>query len=851
MADSVDVTCTSAMEDDQSESDSSGEDSDNEMTALDEETITRLEEALSSNPYHYDGHVSLIANMRKGLERPEILLKIRQARERMRKLFPLSEQLWLQWIGDEMLLNSEDKELIKKLFEAAVSDYLSVRVWLEYCKYTIASMAEGVANLDDVRNLFEKALMSCGLHVSQGSELWDAYREFEITVLDSVNEVADEDKDVKSQVGRVAQIYKRQLSVPLIGMETTLSDFTKWADEHNVNVSDYTQGYKKALSILEKCTEYEEKLKMAESPRLEEYKQYIDFEITAGDPAKVQCVYERAIAENCLQPSLWMEYTRYLDTKLKIKDVTLAAHRRAVRNCPWISQFWINLIRAMERNALDHDSVKETADEALQCGFASADDYISLWSAYIDYQWRRRNIPDVGEIVISRMRETFQKAIDHIQQLYDQRGDRTCSLKRQWAALEATHFDNMTKARELWEEVMSEGHRREVSMWLEYAELERRCGSAAQTRKLLHEAVVRGSDEPQKAFDALLKFEREEGTLAQWESAWERCQAKMKQLAEQQSKAEAVQQKKEQEKKEVRSKRDDGERKKRKKEVDEESVAKRSKVEELEEMAKARRMRWDSERTIFVSNLQFATTEADLKQTFASCGDVTNVHVIKDTKWKMKNFAYVEFSSPSAIDAALAMDRRSMSGRPMFIDRYGKEGLTKSRPKYPVTTDKNTVFVSNLAFAATPEEVEEIFKQYGAVKEVRKTCDALGRPRGFAYVEYEEPKSASDAIIALEGYRVRGRPLCVAMSRPPQKGFPAKRGDRESNNMGRTGQRRHVDSELFAVPPNPGVRTTGRTQISLVPRSIRRKENEVASGESSKPSQPMSNDDFRNLLLKK
>ncbi|XP_062501292.1 squamous cell carcinoma antigen recognized by T-cells 3-like [Corticium candelabrum] len=840
------------MEDDQSESSSSGDDSNDDSTAVDEDAIARLEEALSTNQYLYDSHVALIAELRKGIGKPDAFYKLRQARERMRKLFPLSEDLWLQWIGDETLFNSTavDKDFVKGLYDSAVSDYLSVRVWLEYCKFTMGTMVDGLATLDDVRSVFERALMSCGLHVSQGSTLWEAFREFEITILDSVNELSkdENDKDVKLQMDRVANIFKRQLSVPLIGMEATANEFTKWAEEHNVVVSNYTQSYKKALSTLGKCIEYEDRLKQAESPRLEQYKEYIQFEMSAADPARIQCIYERALAENCLHASLWMDYTHFLDTKLKIKDVSLVAHQRAVRNCPWISQLWCSWIRAMERNAVDLMSVKEMFEEGLRCGFSSADDYISLWSAFIDYQWRRRDSVDDKEEIISTVRETFQKAVEHVKQLYGQKADHSCSLKRHWAALEATHFNSIARARELWEEVMSEGHRRSVSMWLEYAELERRCGSVTQTRKLLHEAVVRGSDEPQRAYEALLKFEREEGTLSEWESAWERCQVKVKQITEQRAKMEAVVE----EKKKAGKKREDGERKKRKKEIDDDSsAAKRSRGDAEEEMEKAKKtvVRCDDERTVFVSNLQFSTTEDELRQAFSSCGDVTIINVVKDTKWKMKNYAYVEFSLPSAIDAALALDRTLLSGRPMFVSRYGQGGQHRSKPKYPITPDKNTVFVSNLAFGATPEEVKEIFTQCGVVKEVRKTCDALGRPKGFAFVEYEESKSARDAVTVLEGYRLRGRPIKVAISNPPQKSLISKRGGMTGNNMG---QRGHVDSEGFAIPLNPGIRTSSRTQISLVPRSVKqKKENETSNGEPIKPSQRLSNKDFRNLLLKK
>lgn len=51
---------------------------------------------------------------------------------------------------------------------------------------------------------------------------------------------------------------------------------------------------------------------VAETPKLAEYQSYIDFETKAGDPARIQLTYERALAENCLVPDLWARYTQYL-----------------------------------------------------------------------------------------------------------------------------------------------------------------------------------------------------------------------------------------------------------------------------------------------------------------------------------------------------------------------------------------------------------------------------------------------------------------------------------------------------------------------------------------------------------
>jgi hypothetical protein len=50
----------------------------------------------------------------------------------------------------------------------------------------------------------------------------------------------------------------------------------------------------------------------AEPPKLAEYQTYIDYEQKEGDPARIQIIFERALAENCLVPDMWAKYTKYL-----------------------------------------------------------------------------------------------------------------------------------------------------------------------------------------------------------------------------------------------------------------------------------------------------------------------------------------------------------------------------------------------------------------------------------------------------------------------------------------------------------------------------------------------------------
>lgn len=58
----------------------------------------------------------------------------------------------------------------------------AVSVWLEYVQFAIGGMA-GEGGVQHVRDVFERAVTAVGLHVSQGANVWEAYREFENALL--------------------------------------------------------------------------------------------------------------------------------------------------------------------------------------------------------------------------------------------------------------------------------------------------------------------------------------------------------------------------------------------------------------------------------------------------------------------------------------------------------------------------------------------------------------------------------------------------------------------------------------------------------------------------------------------
>jgi RNA recognition motif-containing protein len=76
------------------------------------------------------------------------------------------------------------------------------------------------------------------------------------------------------------------------------------------------------------------------------------------------------------------------------------------------------------------------------------------------------------------------------------------------------------------------------------------------------------------------------------------------------------------------------------------------------------------------------------------------------------------------------------------------------------------IFVGNLAFGATEQDVEALFAEIGTCDSVSVVTDRMtGRSRGFAFVEMSSDADAERAIESLNGREVQGRALTVNEAR--------------------------------------------------------------------------------------
>ena len=87
------------------------------------------------------------------------------------------------------------------------------------------------------------------------------------------------------------------------------------------------------------------------------------------------------------------------------------------------------------------------------------------------------------------------------------------------------------------------------------------------------------------------------------------------------------------------------------------------------------------------------------------------------------------------------------------------------------------MYVSNLSFHTTDEDLRKLFTEYGTVTSAKVITDReTGRSRGFGFVEMESDQEANTAMKNLNNKEVEGRTMSVTVAREKQ--------DKKSNNFG-------------------------------------------------------------------
>lgn len=161
--------------------------------------------------------------------------------------------------------------------------------------------------------------------------------------------------------------------------------------------------------------------------------------------------------------------------------------------------------------------------------------------------------------------------------------------------------------------------------------------------------------------------------------------------------------------------------------------------------------------------------------------------IVKHTRGN-KSFAYVKFKSKSEVDRA----RKVLHMKSLKDHVIRAEPFKKGDNKNAENSSLN-LFVKNLALDTKPKELYELFKPFGEIISIKLKQNEKEECLGYGYVEYNNSKSANDAIETLNGFEFKGKPLSVSFFTP--------RSQRENVNLG--GESVTPTGSLIIIKPLP------------------------------------------------
>eukprot|EP00049_Salpingoeca_infusionum_P003348 m.65856 g.65856 ORF g.65856 m.65856 type:complete len:903 (+) comp12076_c0_seq4:39-2747(+) len=776
-----------------------------------QEALDNAEALLRQSPNDYNANLQyLLAVANEGIPG-----KLRNAREKFSGLFPMTEEMWLNWIADEIERNSP-ADFVSSLFARATQDYLSPTLYHQQMAYAVATsradLDEGevlpTESIAELRTMFEAAISAIGHHFAEGHKLWEAYRMFELNVLDEFLKVQPAPEVLAEQMQRIMELYIRELDIPLDGLEEALEGAVKWAESVGADPQQLQDAYAATAAFIPTYSALEQVLESSETveDKVAVFETYLKTELKSelkqSAVQRVQLVYERQLALTPLAEELWLDYGMYLLLQDNMEpSLLLSVHSRGVRNLSWSISMWLQYMLCAEKTPGDSFSeVKSVLEKALAVDLGTHDNFAKVWIAFCQYCMRRAKSavesakPEEeaeADAELEDKQETWQLMVANAKEFAATHlaADPNSYLQIATYEIKALALVGANEAAlQAAKTLLADKSRNKLYTTWSFAMAEvAKFASPDEQRQLILKGTKAVEDYPQQWAQELLQFEGTHGDVSQLVFAT-RIARRVARLQREQASKEAAKEAKREAKrdatkagrKEERS-RKGGKRTAAGKQSGEGPHAKFAKTANpmgaegvpVEASEGNFHKEFDPEaaaRTCIVKNISFAVDEKQLEQVFKDCGEIAEIRIVRKMSGKSKGYAFVEFKDKSSLQFALSKDKQYLDERPMLISPCVDR--SKSNPfefQYKKDLDPSTLFVKNIDYSATEDDIRELFGKFGELKQVRLVKDFSGKPRGFGYVQYTESGPTAQAILEMDKFDFKGRAMAVALSNPPKK----------------------------------------------------------------------------------
>ncbi|KFZ48026.1 Nucleolin, partial [Antrostomus carolinensis] len=186
--------------------------------------------------------------------------------------------------------------------------------------------------------------------------------------------------------------------------------------------------------------------------------------------------------------------------------------------------------------------------------------------------------------------------------------------------------------------------------------------------------------------------------------------------------------------------------------------------------------------SLFVGNLASTKEFEELKTGIREFFGKKNIEALDVRIGASKRFGYVDFSSAEDLDKALQLNGKKLMGMEIKLEKAKSKETIKENKK---ERDARTLFVKNLPYRLTEDEMREVFEN---ALEIRIVMNKDGNSKGMAYVEFKTEAEANKALEEKRGTEIDGRAMVIDFTgekshQEHQKVFPIGGGERESKTL--------------------------------------------------------------------
>ncbi|KAJ2864910.1 Splicing factor [Coemansia aciculifera] len=497
--------------------------------------LEELPEKLEKSPYDYTIYSQWISLLRA----IDDMESMRVAREHMYRAIAVPEDIWAEWIRDELerpgaLNDSTTIKHVANLYTLAAKEYALLSTWQGYISFlsdlstslddkTRVAAAEAFGSADYVLPILQSAVDATEAHYKDSQAIWIQYKEYIERAIHSAASPDGANAEASVLIDLLQEVFVERLGRPHAELEATFALYSQFItqhrndayEQHMVDANRTVSQTRQLCAIRDACED--DLAKSAGS--WEATMSYIE-RLTrekATDTKEVCMLYERGLSTSRYSPAAWDEYISFLAGSVGEMQASLSVASRAVRNCPWSGNLWAQLMHLTYAESGLHAAnevyARAVSTHAVEYSMA---EFSQLAAAHITIARLHHQSDPAADT--HTLLQTCKDSLDAAYALDISTADSTLKLERCCTAVVADVLLDATAARKMWTRICK-ARRVCTEAWVLSAEFEQAHGSEANARSVYRHASQRRLDNPERLFDVWTTFEHNCGSLSDIYSA--------------------------------------------------------------------------------------------------------------------------------------------------------------------------------------------------------------------------------------------------------------------------------------------------------------------------------------------